>query len=157
MRELDAGQILDVHATPVAPHQQGLIGREPYGQNIDPRLRFKELKRVDCCSCVTNPLWALPASTANSLSSAGYRQTAVAKYMAKRRRSPPQDWRTFVHNQADAIASIDMFVVPTISFGLLHGLLINTAMGDLLKLIWYAVAGLFRSRAATCAALITSS
>jgi hypothetical protein len=21
----------------------------PYGQNIDPRLRFKELKRVDCC------------------------------------------------------------------------------------------------------------
>jgi hypothetical protein len=31
-------------------------------------------------------------------------------------------WRTFVHNHA--IASIDMFVVPTISFGLLYGLLI---------------------------------
>jgi hypothetical protein len=37
-------------------------------------------------------------------------QTTVAKYMAKRRRSPSQGWRTF----ADAIASIDMFVVPTI-------------------------------------------
>jgi hypothetical protein len=43
----------------------------------------------------------------------------VAKYMAKRRRPPSQGWRTFVHNHADAIASIDMFVVPTISFGLL--------------------------------------
>jgi len=30
----------------------------------------------------------------------------------------------FVHNHADAIASIDMFVVPTISFGLLYRLLI---------------------------------
>jgi hypothetical protein len=51
-------------------------------------------------------------------------QTTVAKYMAKRRRPPSQGWRTFVHNHADAIASIDMFVVPTISFGLLYGLLI---------------------------------
>jgi hypothetical protein len=51
-------------------------------------------------------------------------QTTVAKYMAKRRRPPSQGWRTFVHSHADAIASIDMFVVPTISFGLLHGLLI---------------------------------
>jgi hypothetical protein len=48
----------------------------------------------------------------------------VAKYMAKRRRPPSQGWRTFVHNHADAIASIDMFVVPTISFGLVYGLLI---------------------------------
>jgi hypothetical protein len=46
-------------------------------------------------------------------------QTTVAKYMAKRRRPPSQGWRTFVHDHADAIASIDMFVV-----GLLYGLLI---------------------------------
>jgi hypothetical protein len=44
--------------------------------------------------------------------------------MAKRRRPPSQGWRTLVHNHTDAIASIDMFVVPTISFGLLYGLLI---------------------------------
>ena len=49
-------------------------------------------------------------------------QTTVAKYMAKRRRPPSQGWRTFVHNHADAIASIDMFVVRTI--WLLYGLLI---------------------------------
>jgi hypothetical protein len=48
----------------------------------------------------------------------------VAKYMAKRRRPPSQGWRTFVHDHADAIASIHMFVVPTISFGPLYGLLI---------------------------------
>jgi hypothetical protein len=49
-------------------------------------------------------------------------QTTLAKYMAKRRRPLSQGWRTFVHNHADAIASIDMFVVPTISFGLPYGL-----------------------------------
>jgi hypothetical protein len=50
-------------------------------------------------------------------------QTTVAKFMGKRR-PPSQGWRTFVHNHVDAIASIDLFVVPTISFGLLYGLLI---------------------------------
>jgi hypothetical protein len=51
-------------------------------------------------------------------------QTTVAKYMAKRRRPPSQGWKTFLHNHADAIASMDMFVVPTISFRLLYGLLV---------------------------------
>jgi len=44
--------------------------------------------------------------------------------MAKRRRPPSQGWKTFLRNHADAIASIDMFVVPTISFRLLYGLAI---------------------------------
>ena len=44
--------------------------------------------------------------------------------MAKRRRPPSQGWKTFLHNHADAIASMDMFVVPTVSFRLLYGLLI---------------------------------
>jgi hypothetical protein len=51
-------------------------------------------------------------------------QTTVAKYVAKRRRPPSQGWKVFLHNHADAIASMDMFVVPTISFRLLYGLLI---------------------------------
>ena len=73
---------------------------------------------------VANPHGALPASTVNSLSSAWMLARPAAKYMAKRRRPPSRGWRTFVRNHADAIASIDMFVVPTISFGLLYGLLI---------------------------------
>jgi hypothetical protein len=52
------------------------------------------------------------------------RQTTVAKYMAKHRRPPSQRWRTFLRNHADGIASMDLFVVPTISFQLLYGLLI---------------------------------
>jgi len=51
-------------------------------------------------------------------------QTSVAKYMARRRRPPSQGWRTFLLNHAEAIASIDLFVVPTISFRLLYGVLV---------------------------------
>ena len=46
------------------------------------------------------------------------------KYMARRRRSPSQGWKTFLRNHADGIASMDLFLVPTISFRLLYGLLI---------------------------------
>ena len=51
-------------------------------------------------------------------------QTTVAKYMAKRRRPPSQGWKTFLRNHADAVASVDLFVVPTISFRLLYGFLV---------------------------------
>jgi hypothetical protein len=74
---------------------------------------------------VANPLWGAPRIHGELLKlGMDVGQTTVAKYMAKRRRPPSQGWRTFVHNHADAIASIDMFVVPTISFGFLYGLLI---------------------------------
>src|SRR6202035_3889036 len=51
-------------------------------------------------------------------------QTSVAKYIVRRRDPPSQGWRTFLRNHADGIAAMDMFVVPTISFRLLYGLLI---------------------------------
>ena len=51
-------------------------------------------------------------------------QTSVAKYMARRRRPPSPGWKTFLRNHADGIAAMDLFVVPTISFRLLYGLLI---------------------------------
>jgi hypothetical protein len=74
---------------------------------------------------VANPLWGAPRIHGELLKlGMDVGQTNVAKYMAKRRRPQSQGWRTFVHNHADAIASIDMFVVPTISFGLVYGLLI---------------------------------
>ena len=44
--------------------------------------------------------------------------------MAKRRRPPSQGWKTFLNNHADGVAAMDLFVVPTISFRLLYGLLI---------------------------------
>src|SRR4030081_2071715 len=64
-------------------------------------------------------------------------QTSVAKYMAKRRGPPSQGWKTFLRNHADGIAAMDLFVVPTISFRLLYGLLI---MGHgRRQIIWFGV------------------
>ena len=57
--------------------------------------------------------------------------------MAKRRGPPSQGWKTFLRNHADGIAAIDLFVVPTISFRLLYGLLI---MGHRRRqVIWFGV------------------
>jgi hypothetical protein len=44
--------------------------------------------------------------------------------MTRRRGGPSQGWRTFLSNYADGIVSMDLFVVPTLSFRLLYGLLI---------------------------------
>lgn len=44
--------------------------------------------------------------------------------MARRQGSPSQGWKTFLGNHAAGIASLDLFVVRTISFKLLYGLVI---------------------------------
>jgi transposase InsO family protein len=57
--------------------------------------------------------------------------------MAKRRDPPSQGWKTFIRNHADGIAAMDLFVVPTISFRLLYGLLI---MGHgRRQILWFGV------------------
>ena len=51
--------------------------------------------------------------------------------------APSQGWNTFIRNHTDCIAAMDMFVVPTISFRLLYGLLI---MGHSRRqLLWFGV------------------
>jgi transposase InsO family protein len=44
--------------------------------------------------------------------------------MARHRKPPSQGWKTFLRNHAEGIAAMDLFVVPTISFRLLYGMLI---------------------------------
>jgi hypothetical protein len=44
--------------------------------------------------------------------------------MARRRRPPSQDWKTFLRDHAEGIASVDMFVLPTISFLPVDGFLV---------------------------------
>ena len=74
---------------------------------------------------IANPLWGAPRIHGELLKlGIDVGQTTVAKYMAKHRRPPSPGWRTFLNNHADGIASMDLFVVPTISFRLLYGLLI---------------------------------
>ena len=74
---------------------------------------------------IANPLWGAPRIHGELLK-LGFDigQTSVAKYMVRRRRPPSQGWKTFLRNHADGIAAMDLFVVPTISFRLLYGLLI---------------------------------
>ena len=72
-----------------------------------------------------NPLWGAPRIHGELLKlGVDIGQTSVAKYMARHRKPPSQGWKTFLRNQADGIASIDLFVVPTLSFRPLYGLLI---------------------------------
>ena len=74
---------------------------------------------------LANPLWGTPRIHGEPLKlGIAIGQTSVAKYMARHRRPPSQGWKTFFRNHANGIALIDMFVVPTLSFRLLYGLLI---------------------------------
>ena len=74
---------------------------------------------------IENPLWGAPRIHGELLKlGINVGQTSVAKYMARRRGPPSQGWRTFLRNHADGIAAMDLFVVPTVSFRLLYGLLI---------------------------------
>src|ERR1700726_3496905 len=74
---------------------------------------------------LANPLWGAPRLHGELLKlGIDVGQTSVAKYMARRRRPPSQGWTTFLRNHADGIVAMDLFVVPTISFRLLYGLLI---------------------------------
>jgi transposase InsO family protein len=74
---------------------------------------------------IANPLWGAPRIHGELLKlGIEVGQTTVAKYMGKARRPPSQGWKTFLHNHADGIASIDLFVVPTIAFRLLYGFLV---------------------------------
>jgi transposase InsO family protein len=48
-------------------------------------------------------------------------ESTVARYMTRRQGPPSQGWKAFLCNHAAGIASIDLFVVRTVSFKLLYG------------------------------------
>ena len=84
-----------------------------------------EIRQLIGDMSIANPLWGAPRIHGELLKlGIDVGQTTVAKYMVRYRRPPSQGWRTFLHNHADGIASMDLFVVPTMSFRLLYGLLI---------------------------------
>jgi transposase InsO family protein len=84
-----------------------------------------EIRRLIREMSLANPLWGAPRIHGELLKlGIDIGQTSVAKYMAPRRRPRSQGWRTCLLNHADGIASIDLFVVPTLSFRLLYGLLV---------------------------------
>ena len=65
-------------------------------------------------------------------------QSTVSKYMARVGTPPSQSWKTFLRNHAEAIAAIDLCVVPTLSFELLFAFLV---LGHgRRQLLWFEVA-----------------
>jgi transposase InsO family protein len=74
---------------------------------------------------IANPLWGAPRIHGELLKlGIDVSQSTVANYMVRGRHPPSQGWLTFLRNHADGIAAVDLFVVPTIGFRLLFGLVI---------------------------------
>jgi transposase InsO family protein len=102
-------------------HRQGF---RRYWRWRSPGLRLgrpkidKELRDLIQRMCNENPLWGAPRIHGELLKLGfSVAQSTVAKYML--RRSPyggGQSWKTFLRNQAEGIASIDLFTVPTFLF-----------------------------------------
>jgi hypothetical protein len=72
-----------------------------------------------------NPLWGAPRIHGELLM-LGFEvaQWTVSKYMARPSKPPSQSWKTFLQNHAQAIAAIDMCVVPTLTFERLFAFLV---------------------------------
>ena len=85
-----------------------------------------------------NPLWGAPRIHGELLK-LGFEiaESTVSKYMIRRRRPPSQSWRTFLRNHAEAIAAIDLCVVPTVHFERLFAFVV-IGHGRR-QLLWFAV------------------
>jgi hypothetical protein len=94
------------------------------GQPGRPRVS-RELRELIRQMSKDNPLWGAPRIHGELLK-LGFEvaESTVSKYMIKHRGPPSQTWRTFLRNHADAIAAIDLCVVPTLTFGCLFAFLV---------------------------------
>jgi hypothetical protein len=96
-----------------------------------------EIRRLIREMSAANPSWGAPRIHGKLLKlGIEIGPTSVAKYMA-RRRPPSQGWNTFLRNHAAGIATMDLFVVPTISFRLIYGLLL--VGHDRRQILWLGV------------------
>jgi transposase InsO family protein len=91
-------------------------GRPPVG---------KELRALILRMAAENPLWGAPRIHGELLK-LGFElaQSTVSNYLRRNPRPRGQTWKTFIDNHNDAIAATDLFVVPTISFRLMYGIVI---------------------------------
>ncbi len=72
-----------------------------------------------------NPTWGSPRIR-DELAKLGLEASTatIRKYRPKSRRRPSQGWWTFLQNHAGAMAAMDFFVVPTVTFRLLYVLIV---------------------------------
>jgi transposase InsO family protein len=85
-----------------------------------------------------NPLWGA-SRIHGELLMLGFEvaQSTVSKYMVRGQRPPSQSWKTFLRNHADAIAAIDLCIVPTVTFERLFAFLVIGH--DRRRLLWVEV------------------
>jgi hypothetical protein len=98
----------------------------------------RELRELIRQMSKDNPLWGAPRIHGELLK-LGFElaQSTVSKYMIRRQGPPSQTWRTFLRNHADAIAAIDLCVVPTLTFERLFAFLVIGHSRR--QLLWFAV------------------
>src|SRR5437899_1990339 len=108
--------------------------RSPGGR---PRIG-KELRNLIRRMSFENPLWGAPKIHGELLKlGIDVAQSTVSIYMVPRQDRPLQTWKTFLRNHTEGIASIDLFVVPTIAFEQLFAFLV---LGHgRRQLLWIAV------------------
>jgi hypothetical protein len=72
-----------------------------------------------------NPQWGA-ARIHGELMMLGFEvaQSTVSKYMVRGERPPSQSWKTFLQNNAQATAAIDLCVIPTLTFDRLFAFLV---------------------------------
>jgi len=85
-----------------------------------------------------NPLWGATKIHGELLKlGIAVAQSTVSIYMVPRSDRPLQSWKSFLSNHMEGIASIDLFVVPTIAFQRLFAFLV---LGhERRRLLWFAV------------------
>jgi transposase InsO family protein len=90
------------------------------GQRGRPRIEH-ELRDLIRRMSKDNPLWGAPRIHGELLK-LGFEvaESTVSKHMIGRRGPPSQSWRTFLRSHADAIAAIDLCVVPTLTFAVIR-------------------------------------
>jgi transposase InsO family protein len=108
--------------------------RSPGGR---PRIG-KEVRDLIRRMSFENPLWGAPKIHGELLKlGIEVAQSTVSIYMVPRRGRPLQTWKTFLRNHVEGIASIDLFVVPTIAFEQLFAFLVLGHRRR--RLLWTAV------------------
>ena len=126
--------------TVVCWHRKGFAAywrwksRSPGGR---PRIA-REVRDLIRRMSLENPLWGATKMHGELLKlGIAVAQSTVSIYMVPRRGRPLQTWKTFIHNHAEGLASIDLFVVPTIAFQQLFAFLV---LGHKRRqLLWFAV------------------
>src|SRR3974390_1392028 len=97
--------------------------RRPVGR----RPRLKEVRELIFRMVVENPTWGAPRIHGELLMlGLDISERSVSRWMKRAPRDPQsaKRWLAFLNNHREAIAAMDFFTVPTITFGVLYGLFV---------------------------------